>query len=64
MYVCMLISVCFCVYVNACAMTKLGSCLSLVRYYGLGGQLLGVYPVTHKGGQLLFTPDADILVLC
>ena len=45
-------------------MIQLGGCLSLIRHYGLGGQLLGIYPITDKGGQLLFTPDADILVLC
>ena len=43
-------------------MIQLGGCLSLIRYYGLGGQLLGIYPITHKGGRMLFTPDADIIV--
>ena len=63
--VCMLVSVRFCVeYVNTCVMTQLGGCLSLIRYYGLERQLFGIYPITHKGDQLLFTPDADILVLC
>ena len=29
----------------------------------LGGNL-GIYPITREGGCSLFTPDADILVLC
>ena len=63
--VCMLISVCscVCVCVNACVMTQLGVGLSLVVYYGFG-ELLGIYPITLKGGCSLVTPDANILLLC
>ena len=51
----MYVSVCVCV--NACVMTQLGGCLSLVGYINvgsinreLGGKLLGIYPTTRKGG--------------
>ena len=61
--VCMLIFTCFCACVNACVYDTAGGCLSLVVYYGFGGNL-GTYLITRKGGWSLFTPDADRLIIC
>ena len=63
MCVCRFMYVRVCVYVNACVMTQLGVCLSLVGYYGFREQL-GIYPITLKGGCSLVTPEANRFILC
>ena len=53
--VCMLISACFCVYVNACVMTQLGGCLSR-RILRIWGDILGSIRSLVRGADRYSLP--------